>query len=137
MCLENNDKIFLKSGQTIGSAVNELPITAMAKMLGKYYLRECIVSQIDEGNITVVTNKSGDDMPWVNYPSPASLADIEKHFDSGGSLAVEIPDCTEPECDGKCCTTYSDMAEFTQCCGDSFSDYDSDDFESMHLIPKF
>ena len=81
--------------------------------------------------------KDNDDRPWVDHPSPTSLADIENHFADGGSLAVEIPDCTEPECGGNCCTTYSDMDEFRDICGDVFLDYDSDDFSRMHLIPKF
>ena len=136
MCLKNIDKIVLKNGQTLDSAVNELTTENMAKMLGEHYLRECIHAQINEGNISVASEKGEDDRLWIDYPSPKSLADIEKRFDSAGSLAVEILGCTEPECGGKCCTTYRDMDEFEEYCGDDFLDYGSDDFGRMHLIPN-
>ena len=83
------------------------------------------------------TSEKDCDRPFVDFPSPNCLAEVEKHFANGGSLAVEILDCDDPQCQGKCCTTYSDMDEFREICGADIWDYDSDDFSCMHLIPKF
>ena len=137
MYLKNTETIVLENDQTVESAVNELPATDMARMLGEHYLRECIHAQIDEGNIAVVSEKDDNSKSFVDYPCPNHLADVEKHFADGGSLAVEIPDCTEPECEGKCCTTYTDIEEFREICGANIWDYNSDEFGRIHLIPKF
>lgn len=137
MYLKDLETIVLENGEDAESAVNQLSMTNMAAMLGQDYLRECIHAQIGEDNIKVVSKKKDDGKLWVEYPSPESFKDIGIHFAGGGSLAVEISDCTEPECDGVCCTTYSDMDEFREYCGDMFSDYGSEDFAGMHLIPKF
>ena len=78
-----------------------------------------------------------DDRPFVDYQSTNNIEDIEKDFAEGGSLAIEILDCDNPECQGKCCTTYADLDEFRDICGADIWDYNSDDFGHMHMIPKF